>query len=174
LGLELRQPDHDRWVVILPNTTPGQAAYKLQYFTPSGLVGHQPYARPEAAYRAAVRAGFTVHDAGALDRLSKTPTWAAAYDTASAATPLSHAVRQVAKALARLEQEHATVETVTLRRGQVPPLIVVSTPVPALAWRCYVWGHDRHGRYRRLTTFLEGCQVAREVRDGPARPSPGR
>lgn len=168
LGLELRQPAHERWVAILPNTTPGQARYKAQYFTPSGLAGHQPYARPEAAYRAARRQGFTVPDPGALERLSQTPAWQAAYDTPLTA-PLSHAASQVARALARLEQEHATVETVTLRRGQVPPRIEVSTPVPALAWRCYVWGHDRRGRYRRLTAALEGCQVVREVRDGPTR-----
>jgi hypothetical protein len=62
------------------------------------------------------------------------------------------------------------VEAITLRRGQVPPLITVSGTVPALSWRCYVWGHDRRGRYRRFTASLEGCQVVREVRDGPVRP----
>ena len=70
LGLELRQPAHDRWVAILPNPTPGQARFKAQYFTLSGLAGHQPYASPQAAYRAARRQGFTVHDPGALERLS--------------------------------------------------------------------------------------------------------
>src|SRR5512135_312251 len=169
LGLELRQPASDRWVAILPNPAPGQAAFKLQYLTLSGLAGHQPYASPQAAYRAARRQGYTEPDPGALDRLSQTPAWAAAYDTLATA-PLSRAVAQVMKALARLEQEDATVETVTLRRGRVPPRIVVSSPVPVLTWRCYVWGHDRQGRYRRLTTALEGCQIVREVRDGPARP----
>ena len=92
LGLELRQPAHDRWVAILPNPAPGQAPYKLQHFTLSGLAGHQPYARPEAAYRAALRQGYTIPDPGALDRLSQTPAWAAAYDTAPVTGPLSHAV----------------------------------------------------------------------------------
>ncbi|HYQ91325.1 MAG TPA: hypothetical protein VES89_04425 [Candidatus Competibacteraceae bacterium] len=173
LGLELRQPASDRWIAILPNPAPGQARYKLQYFTLSGLAGHQPYASPQAAYRAARRQGYTDPDPGALDRLSQTPAWATTYDTPAAA-PLSRAVAQVMKALARLEQDGATVETVTLRRGRVPPRIVVSTPVPALTWRCYVWGHDPRGRYRRLTAALEGCQVVREVRDGPARSYPRR
>ncbi|HYQ91899.1 MAG TPA: hypothetical protein VES89_07450 [Candidatus Competibacteraceae bacterium] len=171
LGLELRQPAHDRWVAILPNPAPGQAPYKLQHFTTSGLAGHQPYARPEAAYRAAVHQGFTVPDPGALERLSQTRAWQSAYDTPLAA-PLSRAIDQVARALARLEQEHATVETITLRRGRVPPRIVVSGAVPALTWRCYVWGCDGRGRYRRLTASLEGCQVVREVRDGPPRSHP--
>jgi len=174
LGLELRQPASDRWVAILPNPAPGQARYKLQYFTRSGLAGHQPYASPQAAYRAARRQGFIDPDPGALDRLSQSRTWTAAYDTAPAARPLSQAVSQVAKALARLEQEHATVETVTLWRGQVPPRIVVSSPVPALTWRCYVWGHDPRGHYRRLSASLEGCQIVREVRDGPTRLHPRR
>ncbi|HYQ90669.1 MAG TPA: hypothetical protein VES89_00995 [Candidatus Competibacteraceae bacterium] len=174
LGLELRQPDDDRWVAILPNPAPGPARYKVQFFTPSGLAGHQPYASPQAAYRAALRQGYTAPDPDALDRLSQTPAWQAIYDMDPAAQPLSRAVGQVAKALARLEQDGATVETVTLRRGRVPPLIVVSGAVPALTWRRYVWGHDHRGRYRRFSASLEGCQVVREVRDGPARPHPWR
>src|SRR5512135_2371168 len=94
LGLELRQPASDRWVALLPNPAPGQAPYKLQYFTPSGLAGHQPYASPQAAYRAARRQGFTVPDPGALDRLSQSRTWTAAYDTAPPARPLSQAASQ--------------------------------------------------------------------------------
>jgi hypothetical protein len=174
LGLELRQPASDRWVAILPNPAPGQARYKLQYFTLSGLAGHQPYASPQAAYRAARRQGYTEPDPGALDRLSQTPAWRERYGTPPAAPAPTSALRQVWKALARLEQEGTTVETITLRRGRVPPLIAVSGSVPGLTWRCYVWGHDHRGRYRRFTASLEGCQVVREVRDGPARPHPQR
>jgi hypothetical protein len=36
-----------------------------------------------------------------------------------------------------------------------------------LAWRCYAWGCDGRGRYRRLAAMVEGCQVVRAVRDGP-------
>src|SRR5512147_1406470 len=140
LGLELRQPAYDRWVAILPNPAPGQAPFKLQYFTLSGLAGHQPYASPQAAHRAALRQGFTVPDPGALERLSQTPVWQAIYDTSPNAPAPTHALRQVLKALTRLEQEGVIVEAITLRRGRVPPLIVVSGSVPALAWRCYVWG----------------------------------
>lgn len=170
LGLELRQPAHDRWVAILPHPTPGQARFKLQYFTLSGLAGHQPYASPQAAHRAARRHGYTRPDPGALERLSQTPAWTARYDTPPAAPAPATALSRVLKALARLEQDGATVETITFRRGRVPPLMAVSGTVPALAWRCYVWGHDQRGRYRRFTAPLEGCQVVREVRDGPPRP----
>ena len=174
LGLELRQPAHDRWVAILPNPTPGQAPFKLQYFTLSGLAGHQPYASPQAAYRAALRHGYARPDPGALERLRQTPACTARYDTPPAAPAPATALSRVLKALARLEQDGATVETITFRRGYVPPRIDVSGAVPALAWRCYVWGCDRRGRYRRLAASLEGCQVVREVRDGPPRPRPGR
>jgi hypothetical protein len=67
-----------------------------------------------------------------------------------------------------------TVKAITLRRRPDPPLIVVSGAVPTLSWQCYVWGHDRRGRYRRFTASLEGCQVVREVRDGPPRLHPRR
>lgn len=174
LGLELRQPAHERWVAILPNPAPGQSRFKLHYFTLSGLAGHQPYATPQAAYRAAQRLGYTEPDPGALKRLSRTPTWQAAYDTPTARSAPVSALRRVLKALTRLEQEGVTVEAITLRRGRVPPLILVSGAVPALAWHCYAWGHDRRGRYRRFSAPLEGCQVVREVREGPARPPPRR
>ncbi len=137
-------------------------------------MGHQPYASPQAAYRAALQLGFTAPDPGALERLSQTPAWLAAYDTPPAAPAPASALSRVRKALALLEQQGVTVDAITLRRGQVPPLIVISGTVPALAWRCYVWGHDRRGRYRRFTAPLEGCQVVREVRDGPPRPHPRR
>ena len=71
LGLELRQPAYDRWVAILPNPTPGQAPFKLQYFTLSGLAGHRPYASPQAAYRAALRQDYTELDPGALERYAR-------------------------------------------------------------------------------------------------------
>jgi hypothetical protein len=171
LGLELRQSAHDRWVAILPNPVLGQAPFKPQYFTLSGLAGHQPYASPQAAYRAALRQGYTELDPGALERLRQTLAWQAADDTPAAGPPAT-ALSRVLRALIRLEQEGATVETITLRPGRVPPLIVVSGSIPELAWRCYVWGHDRRGRYRRFTASLEGCQVVREVRDGPARSHP--
>jgi hypothetical protein len=100
LGLELRQPAYDRWVAILPNPAPGQARFKAQYFTLSGLMGHQPYANPQAAYRAALRQGFTEPDPGALERLSQTPAWQAAYDTPPATPTPASASRQVLKALA--------------------------------------------------------------------------
>ena len=170
LGLELRRPGEDLWAAILPNPSHPARPYKIQYFASFGLAGHQVHATPAAALADVLADGFTEPDPGALERLSQTPAWRARYDTPAAAPTLTPALRQVLKALARLEQEHATVETVTLRRGRVPPRIVVSTPVPVLTWRCYVWGHDRRGRYRRLTASLEGCQVVREVRDGPARP----
>src|SRR5512144_893689 len=93
LGLELRQPAHDRWVAILPNPAPGQAPFKLQYFTLSGLAGHQPYASPQAAHRAALRQGFTVPDPGALERLSQTPAWQAIYNTSLNAPAPTHALR---------------------------------------------------------------------------------
>lgn len=169
LGLELRRPGEDLWAAILPNPSHPARPYKVQYFASVGLVGHQGHATPAAALADALADGFTEPDPGALERLSQTPTWRALYDTPAAAPTLTPALRQVLKALARLEQEHATVETVTLRRGRVPPLIVVSSPVPVLTWRCYVWGHDRRGRYRRFSASLEGCQVVREVRDGPPR-----
>src|SRR5512143_3272837 len=81
LGLELRRPRAARWAVILPNTTPGQAPYKIQYFTLTGLTGHRAFAKPRAALAAAQRAGYTVPDRGALDRLSRTPAWRVTYDT---------------------------------------------------------------------------------------------
>ncbi len=168
LGLELRQPAHDRWVAILPNPTPGQARFKLQYFTLSGLAGHQPYASPQAAYRAALRHGYTRPDPGALERLRQTPAWTTTPDKPPAPPAPVNALSRVLKALTRLEQHGVTVDAITLRRGHVPPRIDVSGAVPALAWRCYAWGHDRRGRYRRFTAPLEGCQVVREVRDGPA------
>jgi hypothetical protein len=73
LGLELRRPGTDRWAVILPNPAPGQAPFKLQYFTLSRLASHYAYATPQAAYRAARRQGYTEPDPGALERLSQTP-----------------------------------------------------------------------------------------------------
>ena len=174
LGLELRQPASDRWVAILPNPAPGQARFKLHYFTLSGLAGHQPYASPQAAYRAALRHGFTVPDPGALKRLSQTPAWQATYDTPPAPAP---ARRRVLTVLALLQCQGVTVDTITIRPGAVPPRLVISGPPPAspaLSWQCYAWGQDRRGRYRRLAASLEGCQVVREVRDGPARPHPRR
>jgi hypothetical protein len=174
LGLELRQPAHDRWVAILPNPAPGQAPFKLQYFTLSGLAGHQPYAAPQAAHRAALRQGYTDPDPGALERLSHTRAWQATYDTPPAPAP---ALRRVLTALALLQRQGVTVDTITIRPGAVPPRIVISGPPPAspaLSWQCYAWGQDRRGRYRRFTAPLEGCQVVREVRDGPPRPHPRR
>ena len=106
--------------------------------------------------------------------MSQTPAWQAAYDTPPAAPAPVSALSRVLKALTRLEQHGVTVDAITLRRGHVPPRIDVSGAVPALAWRCYAWGHDSRGRYRRLAASLEGCQVVREVRDGPPRPYPRR
>jgi len=170
LGLELHQPGQDLWAAILPNPSNPAVPYKVQYFAAFGLAGHQVHPTPEAALAAALAEGFTEPDPGALKRLSRTPAWTTRYDTSPVVPAPATALSRVLRALARLEQQGATVDAITFRRGRVPPLIVVSGAVPTLSWRCYVWGCDRRGRYRRLAASLEGCQVVREVRDGPPRP----
>ena len=174
LGLELRRPATDRWAAILPNPFDLARPYQVQYFTLAGLAGHHAYATPQAAYRAALAAGYTVPDAGALDRLSQTPAWRAVYDTSRRPPAPDRALRRPLQALTWLAQQGVTVEAITLRPGWIPPQIVVSGAAPALAWQLCARGHDRRGRYCRFTALVEGCQVVREVRDGPPRPHPRR
>jgi hypothetical protein len=147
----------------------------LQFFTLSGLASHHAYATPQAAYRAALTAGYTEPDPGALDRLSQTPAWRAAYATPRAARPTpASALQRVLRALARLHRQGVTVDAIIFRRGAVPPRIVIHGAAPVLVWELVARGHDRRGPYRRFAAPLEGCQVVREVRDGPPRLHPRR
>ena len=132
LGLELHQPGQDLWAAILPNPSHPAVPYKVQYFAAFGLAGHQVHPTPEAALAAALAEGFTEPDPGALNRLSHSADWRARYDTLPAAPAPATALSRVLKALVLLQQQGVRVDAITLRRGQVPPLIYVSGAPPAL------------------------------------------
>jgi hypothetical protein len=87
LGRELRQPDRDLWAAILPNPSNPAVPYKVQYFAPFGLAGHQVHPTPAAALVAALAKGFTEPDPGALNRLAHSAAWQAAYAVPARARP---------------------------------------------------------------------------------------
>lgn len=77
VGIELKAPSRDAWVTILPEPVPTGAkeSWRVLNFDGHGFSGHNQHADPITALEDVIGAGFTQIDAGALDKLSGTPTW---------------------------------------------------------------------------------------------------
>lgn len=78
VGIELKAPDRQAWVTILPEPVPeGQpASWRVLRFDGQGFSGHDQHKDPIAALEDVIASGFIQIDAGALDMLSSTPAWA--------------------------------------------------------------------------------------------------
>lgn len=75
VGLELRSDDGNRWAVIAPDPSE-QGRFRAQYYDAGGFYSHATRDTPEQVLDELVAEGFRTKDAGALDRLSETQTWA--------------------------------------------------------------------------------------------------
>lgn len=79
-GLELRQPNRECWIAILPDPSGSPGTFKVQHFDRGGIGAHDGgYATPEDALRAALLAGYTEAAPGAFNALAASPPWQARY-----------------------------------------------------------------------------------------------
>lgn len=73
-GMEFKAGTRDAWAFILPDASePGRV--RVQYFDRSSFFSHHPYDSVAECLDNMVSEGYTLEDAGALDRLSDTDQW---------------------------------------------------------------------------------------------------
>jgi hypothetical protein len=82
-GLELRKPDQDEWVVILPDPSDLKGSFKVQHLDRAGFGKHGGgYRTPEDALRQAVVCeGFTEEAPGIVEALFTSSPWQTRYRT---------------------------------------------------------------------------------------------
>lgn len=74
LGLEVRNPQRDRYALVLPDASnPGK--YRSSQYDKHGLYTHETFATADAALAQLIKDGFTEHAPGSMDELSQTETW---------------------------------------------------------------------------------------------------
>jgi len=73
-GVEFKDGKRDAWAFILPDASE-QGRMRVQYFDRSSFFSHHPYDTVAECMDALVAEGYTLEDAGALDRLSDTDEW---------------------------------------------------------------------------------------------------
>lgn len=73
-GVEFKADNRDAWAFVLPDASePGRM--RVQYFDRSSFFSHHPYDTLSECVDNMVAEGYTVEDAGALERLSDTDEW---------------------------------------------------------------------------------------------------
>lgn len=74
-GIELRHhTDNERWAFVLPDAS--QDGMRIQMFDKYGFIGHLHYSTLNDAIEEMLKQGYRIPDVGALDKVSKTATWA--------------------------------------------------------------------------------------------------
>ncbi|BFG80864.1 hypothetical protein PTKU46_88980 [Paraburkholderia terrae] len=74
-GVECRLTNRDAWAFVLPDAS-DEMAWRIQQFDQDGFIGHLCFDTLEEAVEDMLRMGYTVPDAGALDRIGSTDRWA--------------------------------------------------------------------------------------------------
>lgn len=73
-GVEFRAGEAERWAFVLPDASQ-PSMYRVQVFDPRGFLSHHTEGSLAACVETMVREGYRTEDAGALDRLARTPEW---------------------------------------------------------------------------------------------------